>query len=266
MNSYGMVFGVIFVASLALTFGIGLLRRLTRKRHAAREPWTLDASVFGFFAALYAFFLGFCVVTLWNAFSQAKIVAAGEANALQAAGCQSLVLPGTDRFRLVLSEYLEAVIGGEWAAMDRNGTMSPRAREHFNRLWEAYRDMTPPAGDAACLYAGIARSLEDAARFRKERALLLSGNIYPPLWVIIFFGLAGMGLAFYCADPGLHRGQALMMFVVFFMVLSCIYFIYDISTPFSGILNVPPDFFQAVLDHLRRLTPPAGGAGSLPRP
>jgi predicted aspartyl protease len=35
-------------------------------------------------------------------------------------------------------------------------------------------------------------------------------------------------------------------FMVIFIVLSCIYFIYDINTPFSGYITVSPDVFEKV--------------------
>ena len=35
-------------------------------------------------------------------------------------------------------------------------------------------------------------------------------------------------------------------FMVLFLVLSCIYFIYDLDTPFSGLIILKPGAFQAI--------------------
>ena len=35
-------------------------------------------------------------------------------------------------------------------------------------------------------------------------------------------------------------------FMVLFLVLSCIYFIYDLDTPFSGLIILKPEAFQTI--------------------
>jgi len=42
-------------------------------------------------------------------------------------------------------------------------------------------------------------------------------------------------------------------FMVVFIVLSCIYFIYDINTPFSGYITVSPDVFEKVHAQMQAL-------------
>jgi hypothetical protein len=42
--------------------------------------------------------------------------------------------------------------------------------------------------------------------------------------------------------------------MVIFMVLACIYFIYDLDTPFSGLITVKPDAFRTV--YLKMLSLP----------
>jgi len=255
MNPYIKIFGAIACVSLLVTLGLFALRRRTCRFPSKDTGWELNGSVFSLFASLYAFFLGFCVVTLWNAFGVAKTIVAEEANALQTAGYVSRAFNQAGGFRLALAEYAAAVIQEEWPAMDTKEVMSPQAQLCFNRVWDAYRVLMPMDKADNTLYANLGNVLENASRQRNARTLLLSGNIYPPVWVIILFGFGGVCLGLFCANPGLDKGQALMSFVVLFTVLSCIYFIYDISSPFSGILNIPPDAFVNVLDRMRQLTP-----------
>lgn len=255
MNPYIAVFGGIGAVSLILTIGLYALRRRIFLHDGTTSGWDLNGAVFSFFASLYAFFLGFCVVTLWNTFSVAKSVVAEEANALQVANYLSRPFNGSGGFRKALAEYATVVIEEEWSAMDAKESMSPQAQLRFNQVWDAYRVLMPPDKADNSLYTTLGGVLENASRQRNARALQLSGNIYPPVWVILIVGFGGVCLGLFCANPCLDKGQGLMVFVVLFTVLSCIYFIYDISTPFSGILNVPPDAFVNVLGRMRQLTP-----------
>lgn len=255
MNPYVKAFGAIACVSLLATLGLWALRRRVSRIHSGNTGWELNSSVFSLFASLYAFFLGFCVVTLWNAFGVAKTIVAEEANALQTASYLSRAFNEAGGFRLALAEYAAVVIREEWPAMDATDAMNPQAQLRFNQVWDAYRVLLPKDKADNTLYGNLGTVLENASRQRNARTLLLSGNIYPPVWVIILFGFGGVCLGLFCANPCLDKGQALMSFMVLFTVLSCIYFIYDISSPFSGTLNVPPDAFVNVLDRMRQLTP-----------
>jgi hypothetical protein len=255
MNVYITVFGIIFGVSLSLTVGLFMLRRHAFAGGSGQDGWVLHGVIFSFFASLYAFFLGFCVVTLWNAFSVAKNIAADEANALQTASYLSRAFNEAGGFRAALADYVDTVIREEWPRMDERGEMSEEAQLRFNRVWDAFRVLKPLDKNDNTLYANLGTLLEKASQHRNVRALLLSANIYPPIWVIIIFGFMGVCLGLFCADPMQDKGQVLMVFTVLFTVLSCIYFIYDISTPFSGVLNVPPDAFVNVLERMRQLTP-----------
>jgi hypothetical protein len=255
LNPYYIVFGLIGCLSLLLTFGLIALRRRVCPTEAEGAGWELNGAIFSLFASLYAFFLGFCVVTLWSAFGVAKTIVAEEANAVQVASYLSRAFNDAAGFRLALADYAAEVIRDEWAVMDRDETMSPQTQLRFNQVWDSYRVLKPADKADNTLYANLGNVLETASRQRNARALLLSGNLYPPVWVIIIFGFGGVCLGLFCTNPCLDKGQAMMVFVVLFTVLSCIYFVYDLSSPFSGTLTVPPDAFVHVLDRMRQLTP-----------
>jgi hypothetical protein len=248
MDGYVLIFGAIFLASLAVPGGLYLLRRgFLRRGRAVRH---VSSTTFSLFASLYAFFLGFCLVTLWNDFGTARTVAANEASALLAASYFSRQFNDSGGFRTALAAYAQSVVAEEWPDMDAKLAMNPHTHQLAIQVWDAYRVLAPQDKQDNILYANLGNVLLEASRERNARALLLSGNIYPPVWVIIVFGFFGSALALLCANPDQEGWQLVMEFVVVFTVLSCIYFIYDISTPFSGVLNVPPDAFVNVLVRL----------------
>jgi len=253
MDPYVKVFSVIFLVSLFIPAVLYLLRRFFFR--CGRQVRHISGTTFSLFASLYAFFLGFCVATLWNDFGVAKTVVTEEANALHGASCFSREFNDSGGFRKALALYAQSVIDEEWPEMDRNLAMHAHTGQLAKQLWDAFRALRPTNPADNVLYASLGNVLLEASRQRNARALLLNGNIYPPVWVIIVFGFFGSCVALFCANPDQEGGQLLMEFVVVFTVLSCIYFIYDISSPFSGTLNVPPDAFQNILDRMREAAP-----------
>lgn len=253
MNAYVQVFGCIFVVSLLIP---GLLYMLRRAFYCCGKTVRhVSGTTFSLFASLYAFFLGFYVVSLWTDFGLAQKVVADEANAIHAASYFAKEFSESVPFRQALARYTQSVITDEWQQMDRDLAMSDRTNKLILEVWDAYRALRPKDKSDNILYVNLGNVLLEASRHRNARALLLGDNIYPPVWVIIVFGFFGSCVALFCANPDQDAGQLLMEFVVVFTVLSCIYFIYDISTPFTGFMRVSPTAFQNVLAHMREIDP-----------
>ncbi|HWQ10424.1 MAG TPA: DUF4239 domain-containing protein [Holophaga sp.] len=259
MNPYIKVFGVISCISVLIALLLSAIRR--RTGHGRGEGEVLNGSIFSLFAALYAFFLGFCVVTLWGTFGAAKTIVTAEATDLLSAHYLSRSFDEGSGLRKALAAYVQCVINDEWPAMDRVSAMHPQAQHLLNQIWDAFRALKPANKEDNTLYANLSSLLVDVSRQRGARALYLDGNIYPPIWVILFFGFWGICVGLFFTNPNQHPGQTLLEIVVVFTVLSCIYFIYDINTPFSGFLNVPPDAFTNVLNRMAEMSP-----GTIPAP
>ncbi len=97
-------------------------------------------------------------------------------------------------------------------------------------------------------------NLTEAGRQRSSRGTMLQGNLYPPVWVILIFGFMSVvyGLYFINREPTVV--SLIYEFMVIFLVLSCVYFIYDLDTPFSGFIILKPDTLQTV--YLKMLSLP----------
>jgi hypothetical protein len=245
MKLFFSVFSIILVASVLITLGLVLLRKHYVTPERLQEH--LHPSVFTFFTALYAFFLGFAIVTLWTAYLTAESNVIREADALLVAFRISKDLPNSEPFRQALADYVKSVVDDEWSKMGESSRMSGEAGRRLDVVWDRFHMMKPRDKGDNDLYVGISKSLGEASRQRLSRASLVTGNLYPPVWVIIVFGFIMVlyGLHFHHLQQNAVR--IIFDFMVVFMLICCIYFIYDIDTPFSGYITVKPEVFQQIL-------------------
>lgn len=248
---YLVVFGVILGMSLAAPGVLYALRRKTMT-HGSASRKLISSEIFSLFASVYAFFLGFAIITLWGAYGSAKELVSAEAGALMVTYRLATPLPGSEGFRQSLVEYSRAVVEDEWPAMDRDLNMSERASDRLGDVWQAFYAMRPAGPLDQPYYVGLGQALADVNRQRVARSQTLSGNLSPPVWVILAFGLFGVFVGLLLTNPEQTRSQVALEIIVAFLMFSCVYFILDIATPFSGVLNVSPGPFTEV--HARMLT------------
>ena len=238
---------MITVISVVISGALLLMRRKGGGRWRDQEH--IHPSLFNFFTTLYAFFIGFAMVTLWSAFLTAKTNVTREADSLMVVYRTAKHLPGSEAFRQAVANYVKTVIDVEWAEMEKDA-MSPEANRRFDDIWARIYELKDDPSRSSELYT----NLTEAGRQRSSRASILQGNLYPPVWMILIFGLVSVifGLYFINREPTLV--SLIYEFMIIFMVLACLYFIYDIDTPFSGLITVKPDAFQTV--YLKMLSLP----------
>jgi hypothetical protein len=246
MYAFVILFALITVISLSISGVLLVLRRMGGGRW--RQQDHINPALFSFFTTLYAFFIGFAMVTLWSAFLTAKADVNREAGSLGIVYRTASNLPGSEAFRQAVADYVKAVIEVEWAEMEK-GTMSPEASRRFEAIWLRFSELAADANKDSELYA----NLTEADRQRASRANILQGNLYQPVWVILVFGFVSVcyGLYFINREPTLV--SVIYEFMIIFLVLSCVYFVYDINTPFSGFITVKPEAFHDLYQRFSRL-------------
>ena len=247
MNPFLMLFSLITVISVVISGILLLIRRKSEGRWRRQEH--IQSSVFEFFTTVYAFFIGFAIVTLWSAFLTAKTNVAQEAESMMIVYRTAKHLPDSEAFRQAVLKYVKTVIDDEWAEMGKDA-MSPEALRRFEDIWTKFYEIKNHDNQTGQLYT----NLTEASRQRSSRVTALEGNLYSPVWVILIFGFISVvyGLYFINREPTVV--SLIYEFMVIFMVLACIYFIYELDTPFSGIINVKPEAFRSV--YLRMLSLP----------
>ena len=242
------LFFVVFSSILALSLALTGLLYLLRRRFAAAGPTFehLHPSVFSFFTTIYAFFLGFAIVTLWSTFLTAQANVTREADSLLIAYRLSKILPDSGAFRLSLLDYVRSVVEDEWPTMAASDTMNEKTQQSLDKMWDTYMLLRPATKGDPDLYVEIGNRLGEAGRQRLSRSIATQGNLYHPVWVIIVFGFLAVLFGLYFNHFQQNRVRLCFDFMVIFLVLCCIYFIYDINTPFSGYITVKEDIFKHV--------------------
>lgn len=242
MKQFFLIFFIILGLSLLITGLLYLLRRRFAKADLAVEH--LHPSLFSFFTTIYAFFLGFAIVTLWSAFLTAQVNVTREANSLLTAFRLSKTLPNSGAFRQSLTAYVKSAVEDEWPSMEARDAMSEQTQQSLDKAWESFILLKPADKGDNDLYIEVGNRLSEASQQRLARAQLTQGNLYPPIWVIIVFGFITLLYGLYFNHMQQNAVRLSFDFMVIFVVLCCIYFIYDIDTPFSGYVVVKPDFFN----------------------
>jgi len=239
-----MIFSLILAIGLLLTSLLYLLRRRFAKTALTGE--LLNPSVFSFFTTIYAFFLGFAIVTLWSAYLSAQTNVSREADSLMVAFRVSKTLPNSGALRQTLMDYVKSVVADEWPAMEAQDAMSEKADRAWDGVWEAYLRLKPENKMDNDIYLEVGSRLTQASQHRLFRSLSTQSNLYPPIWVIIVFGFITVLYGLYFHHMRQSPVNLTFDFMVIFVVLCCIYFIYDIDTPFSGFVVVKPDVFTLI--------------------
>ena len=247
MNPFFILFSLITVISVVISATLLLIRRKGGGRWRSQEH--IHPSFFDFFTTLYAFFIGFAMVTLWSAFLTTKTNVAREAESMMIIYRTAQHLPGSGPFRQALKSYVKTVIDVEWGEMEK-GAMSPEANQRFDDIWSKYDELVPDPNKSGELYT----NLTEASRQRSARSTMLEGNLYPPVWVILIFGFISVAYGLYFINREPTVVSLIYEFMIIFLVLSCVYFIYDLDTPFSGLIILKPDAFRTV--YLKMLSLP----------
>lgn len=243
MRQFLVYIFLILVISLLITGSMFFLRKYFCKTDDHVEH--IHSSIFSFYTSLYAFFLGFAIVTLWSAYLNAEANVNREADSLLVAFRISKNLPQSEKFRQDLAHYVKDIIEEEWLQMEK-GHMSESTHRLFDKVWHQFHLMKPENSGDNDLYVKISDCLSGASQQRLARAVLMKGNLYPPIWVIIIFGFISLCYALFFTNLHLNTIRLIFEFMVVFLVLCCIYFIFDIDTPFSGYVTVEPEVFKRV--------------------
>jgi len=247
VNPFLILFSLITVISAVISGALLLMRRKGGGRWRRQEH--IQPSIFSFFTTLYAFFIGFAIVTLWSAFLTAKTNVTREAESLMIVYRSAKTLPDSRAFRQALTSYVKTVIEVEWAEMEKDA-MSPEASQRFDDIWARFYELKDDPNKTGELYT----NLTEASRQRSSRGTMLQGNLYPPVWVILIVGFLSVIYSLYFINREPTLVSLIYEFMVIFLVLACVYFIYDIDTPFSGLITLKPDAFQTV--YLKMLSLP----------
>ncbi|MYL84305.1 DUF4239 domain-containing protein [Desulfovibrio aerotolerans] len=233
-----------------------LLLTIVRRRCSCAmdmQQRNLFATNFCFFTTLYTFFLGFAVVSLWQNYNAADAAITNESDLLVVEYRLSQSLPGTEAFRQSLLRYVEAVQEPGWGMM-RDGNASDGAEELYSALWNELQRIDPKAvAHNHSVYALMLSRMIDCNKLRHERLLLIDGSLYSPIWVIIYMGVAFTIAGYYFIETGHRPADLYFMTMMLAMILGNIFLLYELDTPFSGIISLDPEKFAQAAQTMQKL-------------
>jgi hypothetical protein len=249
MQSSIVISGIILLVSMVIPLLFYYLHKHSTHELEVSER-SLLATNLGFFNALYAFLLGFAVVTLWTQFIKSGDLVIKEATTINNLYRLSLVIPGGEDMRSAILRYNKSVIDDEWPEMDKYNKMSPRTQEIFQEIWFRAHKLKPISDESKLFYSQLVEQLQKLAECRLQRILLIDGHLYPLIWFIIIAGAILAIISFYYISIEKLKIQFIFDSILICMMFLTIWLIAELNTPFSGNVNVTSKPFVITREHL----------------
>jgi hypothetical protein len=249
LTSPGPALGLVIVASTVAVTIAGV--RLLRSRIGCAGDRDNEAAgfVYSMIGVIYAVLLAFIVSVVWQQHDEARGGAEQEAlkvsNLLRDAG--AFTDGAGERMRGHLLAYVRAVVQDEWPAMAA-GRTSARAAEAYERVWQVYYAVEPVTEREKAVYASSIERLNELGASRQDRLLASRSGLPPVLWLLLVGGgiiAVGFTFVFRMESAGMHAllAATLAGFVAFLLFL-----IVALDYPFGGVLGIPADALESVLD------------------
>lgn len=222
------------------------------RRHVSLERLQDNNEIAGFkFATvgvLYAVLLAFVVVVVWEKFSRAEDVVAGEAGAAATLYRLADGLGEAERepLRSAVTAYLTAATEYDWPAMATGGE-SRQAVVALDGLYAAWLAVGARDNREAMLLSAALDQLDALTEARRERIVLAPGAVPPVIWIVLVAGaVVTVCFTFFFGSRN-FRAQVMMTGVLNLMIFAGLLVIVAIDRPFVGTVMVPPEPLVSVL-------------------
>ena len=250
MKEMAMVFSAGFVLVMALIGAMHFLRRRFPAALTGQQQNTMIGP-FSFIATLYAFLIGFVVVTLWHSFTEASQITAREAETIAVLHRLSDGLPGGHPVQQIILEYVRSVREDEWAAMAA-GMTSKKTEAIFDRLWEQGRAISPTSVREQVLHSRFVDELGNLSYHRSERIILNERDLPGVLWGALLIGGLLLLVGLFFLSISTTGVQLLVDVMVIGMLLVMLYLAVEFSSPFRGDVRVSPSPLETIENTLRQ--------------
>jgi hypothetical protein len=194
---------------------------------------------------IYAVFLAFLVVAVWESYDAAHDNAAEEASTLTTLYRASTGMEKTsgDEMRLLIRDYTEAVIHDEWPVQAASGVASPKARAAALGMYRLFGHIPPNVRQSDSAIDQAALQLIAQIQTDRNRRTLQAGESLPSImWLAsIGSGVLVLLLSFFLyMDRAWPHAMGVM--AAMFALLLLITFV--LSRPFVGPMALQPEAFE----------------------
>jgi heme/copper-type cytochrome/quinol oxidase subunit 4 len=250
MDSF-MPFALAILATTAFA-GMGtLVVRLVVNRTVSEGHNAVLVPIFQTSGTIYAVFLAFLVVAVWQAYDAAHDNLAEEASALTtlyraSAGMEKA--PG-DALRRLIRNYTTAVVEEEWPVQAASGGTSPTARAAALSMYRLFQHLPPDVQQRDTAIDGAVLSILNQIMADRNKRTLEAGESLPTiLWgATIGIGMIVVMMSFFLhmEERWPHMASASVMTAVIAMLV-CIIFV--MSRSFVGPMALSADPFRHALE------------------
>jgi hypothetical protein len=249
LMSSTMIYLAIFFISAAIPVAYYYIHRKSKHSLDLNERTLLSTNL-GFFNGLFAFLLGFAIVTLWTHYIDAEQATVKEAHSLLCLYQFANLLPENGKLRKTIREYETSIIDDEWKEMEQHNRFSDRTRLLYEELWFEVHQLKPRGDVEKMYFASLLESLRALSEHRLQRRYLLDGHLYPLMWVIIIIGSVFSVVGFFYTSTEKELVQLIFDFILISMVLLNVWLISELNTPFGGYVKISPRAFVMVQDRM----------------
>ncbi len=207
---------------------------------------------FGVVGFVFAFFIGFCVSSMWGQVNGADANARteGAAGAQLARDLTVFEKADSDRIRQSLLDY-EHAAEAEWTEAAQ-GHSFPAADSALTRLYSAYEQVQPRNDIQKTSLATSFSNLDKMSQARTERVVQARTDVGPPwsLWAVIFLtsGLLLGGAIIYGGEK--PRVHAEMVGTLGVLVAAELFVVVELSHPFLGEIGTSPEPLREIVQIL----------------
>ena len=240
-----------FVFLVATTL-IAMAGPVVIRRRVSLERLSTNNEVAGFkfavIGVLYAVFLAFAMILVWEKFDDAEKRVAQEAGAAAAIYrlSQEIEPKSGTAIRESVSNYLRAAISEDWPAMEQ-GKISLRVTRTLNDAYTAVGQFDPGDRRGGALLAEMLHQLDAVAQARRARYVMASGSVPEIIWLGLFGGaVLTIGFTFLFGTENL-LAQTAMTGTLSILIFSALLIVIAIDFPFAGNVKVEPDALSLVL-------------------
>jgi hypothetical protein len=236
-----MIGAVIFVA-----LGVMLVRGLVH-HHVAEGHNDVLVPIFLTAGTIYAVFLAFLVVAVWESYDAAHDNAAEEASTLATLYRASTGMEPTSgaQMRHLIRDYTEAVAKEEWRIQAATGGASPHARTAALGMYRLFGQLPANVRQSDAAIDQAALQLVSQVQTDRNRRTLQAGESLPAImWVAsIGSGVIVLVLALLLyMDRAWPQILATSLMAGLFAMLLGVTFV--LSRPFVGPMALQPDAFE----------------------
>jgi hypothetical protein len=236
------------VIGAAIVAALGVLgaRRLVRP-HVAEGHNDVLVPIFLTAGTIYAVFLAFLVVAVWESYDSAHANVAEEASTLATVYRASTAMDKAsgDEMHKLVREYTEAVIQDEWSTQAASGGASPKARTAALEMYRMFGRQTPQVRQSdAVIDQQVLQLVSQMQTDRNRRTLEAGESLSPIMWIASIGGgvLVIVLCCFLFMDRAWpHMTAAAVMAGLFAMLLAVTAVL---SRPFVGPMALQPDAFE----------------------